>query len=163
MSARIITRIFALPPKLTSPSPRTYIGFAQATRTSISIHRTFTSTAIVAMDPHEAKGEPGKDPEPEWKQRAPYKIHESNEDFNARYEASCHCGKVKYQLSREEPLDSKLCHCTTCQTQHGEFSMFFLSLMDRFLISYSRTVSVGSHLPQGRHQLLARPPRPRMV
>ena len=55
----------------------------------------------------------------EWKKRAPYKVHEPNEHFNVRYEASCHCGKVKYQLSREEPLDSKLCHCTTCQTQHG--------------------------------------------
>jgi len=55
----------------------------------------------------------------EWKKRAPYKIHESNEDFKALYEASCHCGKVKYQLSREKPLESKLCHCTTCQTQHA--------------------------------------------
>lgn len=54
-----------------------------------------------------------------WKKRAPYRIHEKNEDFNALYEASCHCGTVKYQLSREIPLDSKLCHCTTCQTQHG--------------------------------------------
>ncbi|KAF2170734.1 hypothetical protein M409DRAFT_63813 [Zasmidium cellare ATCC 36951] len=55
----------------------------------------------------------------EWKKRAPYRIHESNEHFKARYEASCHCGKVKYELSREEPLDSKLCHCTTCQTSHA--------------------------------------------
>ncbi|CAK4017065.1 glutathione-dependent formaldehyde-activating, GFA [Lecanosticta acicola] len=55
----------------------------------------------------------------EWKKRAPYCIHESNDGFKARYEASCHCGKVQYELSREEPLDSKLCHCTTCQTQHA--------------------------------------------
>jgi len=53
----------------------------------------------------------------DWKKRAPYSIHEK--DFNALYEASCHCGKVQYQLSRKEPLDSKLCHCTTCQTQHA--------------------------------------------
>ena len=51
----------------------------------------------------------------EWKLRAPYRFHEPNEHFNARYEAGCHCGKVKYQLSRDEPLDSKLCHCTTCE------------------------------------------------
>jgi hypothetical protein len=57
----------------------------------------------------------------EWKKRAPYRVHEPNENFNARYEANCHCGKVKYQISRKEPLDSKLCHCTTCQTQHGEY------------------------------------------
>jgi hypothetical protein len=56
----------------------------------------------------------------DWKTRAPYKIHEPNEHFKARYEAACHCGKVEYELSREEPLDSKLCHCTTCQTQHGK-------------------------------------------
>ncbi|KAF2754695.1 hypothetical protein EJ05DRAFT_488855 [Pseudovirgaria hyperparasitica] len=55
----------------------------------------------------------------EWKKRAPYKIHDSNEDFPVRYEASCHCGQVKYQLKRETPLASKLCHCTTCQTQHA--------------------------------------------
>jgi len=55
----------------------------------------------------------------EWKNRAPYRIHDSNENFHALYDASCHCGKVKYQLSREKPLDSKLCHCTTCQTQHA--------------------------------------------
>ncbi|KAI9664262.1 MAG: hypothetical protein M1831_002441 [Alyxoria varia] len=55
----------------------------------------------------------------EWKLRAPYRFHEPNEHFDARYEAECHCGKVKYQLSRDEPLDSKLCHCTTCQSQHA--------------------------------------------
>jgi hypothetical protein len=55
----------------------------------------------------------------DWKTKAPYKLHDSNEHFEARYEAACHCGKVEYELSREEPLDSKLCHCTTCQTQHG--------------------------------------------
>lgn len=59
----------------------------------------------------------------EWKQRPPYRVHEDPEGFDVKYEASCHCGKVKYQLSREEPLDSKLCHCTTCQTQHGMFLM----------------------------------------
>ena len=57
----------------------------------------------------------------EWKTRAPYKVHDKNEDFDVKYEANCHCGKVKYQLSRREPLDSKLCHCTTCQTQHGAY------------------------------------------
>ncbi|TID22799.1 Glutathione-dependent formaldehyde-activating family GFA [Venturia nashicola] len=55
----------------------------------------------------------------EWKKRPPYQIHKEEGEFEARYEASCHCGKVTYQLSREEPLDSKLCHCTTCQTQHA--------------------------------------------
>jgi len=55
----------------------------------------------------------------EWKTRAPYKIYDKGENFNALYEANCHCERVKYQLSRREPLDSKLCHCTTCQRQHA--------------------------------------------
>lgn len=55
----------------------------------------------------------------EWKKRAPYRIHDKNEHFEHIYEASCHCGAVQYELSRKTPLDSKLCHCTTCQTQHA--------------------------------------------
>jgi len=56
-----------------------------------------------------------------WKQQAPYRVHEPNENFVVRYEASCHCGRVKYQLSRQAPLASKLCHCTTCQVLHGSY------------------------------------------
>lgn len=55
----------------------------------------------------------------QWKFRAPYSIHESDKNFNVRYEGSCHCGRVKYQLSREKPLDAKFCHCATCQKIHG--------------------------------------------
>ncbi|KAL8680269.1 MAG: hypothetical protein Q9224_002172 [Gallowayella concinna] len=55
----------------------------------------------------------------EWKHRPPYKVHDKQENFKVRYEASCHCGKVQYQLSREKPLDAKYCHCTTCQKIHG--------------------------------------------
>jgi len=57
--------------------------------------------------------------ENEWKFRAPYKIHVRNEGFKSLYEGGCHCGRVKYQLSRDKPLDAKYCHCTTCQTLHG--------------------------------------------
>ena len=56
-----------------------------------------------------------------WKYRAPYKVHENDPNFKVRYEGSCHCGKVQYQLSREKPLDAKYCHCSTCQTLHGTF------------------------------------------
>lgn len=62
----------------------------------------------------------------EWKFRAPYKVHENGDGFNALYEASCHCGRVKYQLSREKPLDAKYCHCTTCQVLHGSFLPFYV-------------------------------------
>lgn len=69
-------------------------------------------------DPGDTEGELNQ-----WKHRPPYKVHDNNANFNARYEASCHCGKVKYQLSREKPLDSKYCHCTTCQKLHGKPSL----------------------------------------
>ena len=73
------------------------------------------------MDSSQARDKYSTEGLNEWKKRAPYRIHEPNEKFPVRYEANCHCGKVKYQLSRQEPLDSKLCHCTTCQTQHGMY------------------------------------------
>ncbi|RDI84461.1 hypothetical protein Vi05172_g5728 [Venturia inaequalis] len=79
----------------------------------------------------------------EWKTRPPYQIHKDESDFEARYEASCHCGKVTYQLSREEPLDSKLCHCTTCQTQHGEIAFptrpSFISSIGERLTNHSHS------------------------
>jgi len=65
---------------------------------------------------HEVEGE-----ENEWKFKAPYKVHEKGSDFKALYEGGCHCGKVRYELGREKPLDAKFCHCTTCQVIHGEF------------------------------------------
>lgn len=44
----------------------------------------------------------------QWKYRAPYRIHEKDNGFDVKYEAKCHCGQVRYQLSREKPLGSKL-------------------------------------------------------
>ncbi|PQE24219.1 glutathione-dependent formaldehyde-activating family gfa protein [Rutstroemia sp. NJR-2017a BVV2] len=63
---------------------------------------------------HEVEGEHN-----EWKFREPYKVHENDPNFKALYEGGCHCGRVKYQLSREKPLDAKFCHCSTCQVIHG--------------------------------------------
>ena len=89
----------------------------------------------------------------QWKFRAPYKVHDNDPNFHARYEASCHCGKIRYQLSREKPLDSKFCHCTTCQKLHGtEHPTFHLLRKLMFTLYFSSTVSVGSHIPQGGHQ-----------
>ncbi|KAF2497215.1 hypothetical protein BU16DRAFT_458851 [Lophium mytilinum] len=70
------------------------------------------------MDAQQADGESTSGIN-EWKKKAPYKVHDKGEDFKALYDANCHCGKVKYELSRQEPLDSKLCHCSTCQRQHA--------------------------------------------
>ena len=38
--------------------------------------------------------------------------------FIAKYQASCFCGTVRYEVSAD-PVDAKICHCTTCQRLHG--------------------------------------------
>jgi len=40
------------------------------------------------------------------------------EGFAPKYNASCFCGTIKWQLS-EDALDAMYCHCETCQTLHG--------------------------------------------
>lgn len=80
--------------------------------------------------------------EDDWKLRAPYRIHGGSDGFQTRYEASCHCGRVKYQLSREKPLDAKYCHCTTCQTLHGRLGKFYLLLAINLL---RRSLPMGSN------------------
>ena len=39
-------------------------------------------------------------------------------DFEPKYEASCHCGTVRYQVCAD-PVDAKVCHCIMCQKLHG--------------------------------------------
>lgn len=41
------------------------------------------------------------------------------EGFEKKLEGSCHCGRVKYWLKRDKPLDAKYCHCRGCQVLHG--------------------------------------------
>ncbi len=38
--------------------------------------------------------------------------------FVAKYQASCFCGTVRYEVNAD-PVDAKICHCTTCQRLHG--------------------------------------------
>lgn len=103
-----------------------------------------------------------------WKHRAPYKVHDNDPKFHTRYSGSCHCGKVKYQLSREKPLDAKYCHCHTCQKIHGTvpFIMSSVRAMRRRLSITRSAIEESSmlteiyrsplpmvrHLSQGRHQ-----------
>ena len=61
-------------------------------------------------------------PNEDWKYRAPYRKHESNDGFKAIYNGQCHCGQVKFELNRDQPLSSKYCHCVDCQVQHGTSS-----------------------------------------
>ena len=127
--------------KLLTPSTASNL-YKLTTRTStrasfrsaavLSQQRQFLSTTVRKMDNSQGTSRQANNPDKDdgWKTRPPYSVHDEA-DFKVRYEASCHCGKVKYQLKREEPLDSKLCHCTTCQTQHGKLPTNMHNLMMR--------------------------------
>lgn len=87
---------------------------------SSSTKRRHQSTMGGKQDAHQYQaGDSTHRKEDEWKHREPYRIHDSAEDFDVKWEGECHCGKVQYQLSREKPLAAKYCHCTTCQRLHG--------------------------------------------
>ncbi|KAL1998757.1 hypothetical protein VTN02DRAFT_5624 [Thermoascus thermophilus] len=58
-------------------------------------------------------------PGQEWKHRPPYRIQSPEEFGEIKWRASCHCGRVTYQLKRERPLAAKFCHCRGCQVLHG--------------------------------------------
>lgn len=71
-------------------------------------------------EPHQYQaGSTTHRPEDEWKTKPPYRIHDKAENFDVKWKGKCHCGAVQYELSREKPLSSKYCHCTTCQRMHG--------------------------------------------
>jgi hypothetical protein len=79
-----------------------------------------TNDETVAPDAHQYQsGSTTHRKEDEWKHREPYRIHSDDEDFDVKWRGQCHCGKVQYQLSRDKPLASKYCHCSTCQRLHG--------------------------------------------
>lgn len=54
----------------------------------------------------------------DWKYKQPYNINKKEEDFSSIYRASCYCGSIEYKVL-SDPLDSKICHCHTCQKLHG--------------------------------------------
>ncbi|GAW12492.1 hypothetical protein ANO14919_018620 [Xylariales sp. No.14919] len=58
---------------------------------------------------------PSKRDGDDWRNRPPYRTTDANEQFQKRHTAHCHCGRVKYWLSREKPLAAKFCHCIDCQ------------------------------------------------
>lgn len=60
----------------------------------------------------------------EWKHREPYRIHDDGENFDVKWKGKCHCGKTRYELSRDKPLAAKYCHCTTCQRLHGVSTVY---------------------------------------
>ncbi|KAK9829313.1 hypothetical protein WJX72_005152 [[Myrmecia] bisecta] len=55
----------------------------------------------------------------DWKQKPPYvRPKDAQEPWKPKYKGQCFCGKVKFEVS-EDPVDAKICHCTTCQRLHG--------------------------------------------
>lgn len=54
-----------------------------------------------------------------WQLDHPYCVPTPKETSEAKWEGSCHCGQIRYFLSRDEPLNSKYCHCSDCQTMHA--------------------------------------------
>ena len=102
--------------------------FPKAVLASNSYKQQFSNTARSFEESAMSDGQNKNVSEPQdgpddWKHGVPYRIHEKNEDFSVRYEGGCHCGRVRYQLSREKPLASKYCHCTTCQRLHGSYGL----------------------------------------
>jgi hypothetical protein len=121
---------------------------------------------------HDTANADGNDEQPneDWKYRAPYRKHESSDGFKAIYTGQCHCGQVKFELNRDQPLACKYCHCVDCQVQHGMsrslLNVYRSSRMvcKRFMLSIKtnrtfprRSFPMGGHLPQRRHQFPSRP------
>jgi hypothetical protein len=111
------------------PSSRHLLKSFHFTQHFQQFHRTASTMSPSTTEKSQAKSSGHKSEDVdgshnEWKFRAPYKVHTNEDGFKALYEASCHCGRVKYQLSREKPLDAKYCHCTTCQVLHGSLHSF---------------------------------------
>ena len=121
MASRFITLPRVLSSPLCSSTLRVTISRPFSRLNQVQSHISTTT-----MSTYRANGDNGDDGSTEgelnqWKSRAPYKVHDNDPNFHVRYEGSCHCERVKYQLSREKPLDAKYCHCTTCQKIHGRF------------------------------------------
>lgn len=55
----------------------------------------------------------------EWQTRPPYRVVSRDEFGEVKWKGGCHCGRVTYELNREQPLKAKYCHCRGCQVVHG--------------------------------------------
>ena len=42
----------------------------------------------------------------------------TDQSFSVKYQASCYCRAVRFEVCND-PVDSKMCHCTVCQKLHG--------------------------------------------
>jgi len=53
----------------------------------------------------------------DYTKRPPY-VRSKDDDRTAKYNGSCHCGDVKFQIYKD-PEDTQMCHCDVCQKLHG--------------------------------------------
>ncbi|KAI5293465.1 hypothetical protein KEM52_005512 [Ascosphaera acerosa] len=71
-----------------------------------------------------------------WRHQPPYGGFDAADRRSTAWTGQCHCGAVKYELCREQPLNAKFCHCATCQKMHGapfQWSAIFDKADIRFL------------------------------
>ncbi|KAH6893219.1 hypothetical protein B0T10DRAFT_592168 [Thelonectria olida] len=65
----------------------------------------------------------GNSSDTQWQFHPPYQQPDQpspeREGFQRKIQGSCHCGKVRFWLSREKPLAAKYCHCKDCRVIHG--------------------------------------------
>ncbi|PKY08680.1 hypothetical protein P168DRAFT_286761 [Aspergillus campestris IBT 28561] len=54
-----------------------------------------------------------------WQTRPPYRVVSRDEFGEVKWKGGCHCGRVTYEVNREQPLKAKYCHCRGCQVVHG--------------------------------------------
>lgn len=66
-----------------------------------------------------------------WEAQPPYQQPDSPSQqarqFDKEMQGACHCGRIKFWLSKDKPLASKYCHCDDCKTIHGGFIPLFMS------------------------------------
>jgi len=61
-------------------------------------------------------GNSNEDESIRWRKLAPYgNVFREDE---IKYKGRCHCGSIRINVC-SDPLDSKYCHCQTCQKLHG--------------------------------------------
>ncbi|KAF9479772.1 hypothetical protein BDN70DRAFT_833912 [Pholiota conissans] len=88
--------------------------------------------------------------------RPPYSLDQTK-PFKKRYEGSCFCKKVQFDIATDAPLDAKFCHCPTCQKLHGapfqwaaiveKNDVHFTSGKDQLIFWNSEEKSQEYHLP----------------
>ncbi len=93
------------------------------------------------------------DPPMEWKLHPPYSA--TNPGFRPLYTAACFCGAIRFEVDAD-PVDSKICHCSTCQRLHGapfQWAVIFHKHNVRFVRGVDDLDSYAAGTMQAAHVL----------